>query len=670
MRKTLLLITLCIFLAQTIVFSQDKSPAKYGKIAVSDFSITPSGDDSAAAALIIADMGNTSFEGNVKGWFTLQFWHYKRIRIMNKNGFDAATVEIPLFVSGSESEKVQSLKAVTYNLVDGKIVETRLDDKSVFTEKVSKNWIKKKFTLPALKEGSIIEYSYLQTSDFLFNMQPWEFQGQYPCLWSEYQVAMPNFLQYANLSQGYLHFDINTNSTRTVKFQGTVPRTGEKGQAFSFDDDVVDHRWVIRNVPSLKEEGFTTTTDNYIAKIEFQLSQIRIPDQFPQNMMGSWASLSDDLLKSDEFGADLDRNNGWLDEDMKSITQGATDRLQKAEKIYAYIRDNFTCTTHSGLYAASPIRTVYKNRSGNVAELNLLLTAMLRHEKIVCDPVILSTRSHGFTNEIYPLLTRFNYVITQAVIDSSVYYLDASERWLGFGRLPQRCYNGHARVVNKESPLPVYFIADSMTEARTTLAIVSNDEKGKMVATVKTTPGYFESSSIREKIQAKGQPEFLKGLQAGYPSEIVVSDLSIDSLKKPDMPVAVAYVVRINLDSTSGLLYFNPLLSEVYKENPFKAAERKYPVEMPYAMDETYILNMEVPDGYVVDEMPKSAKVLFNDTEGFFEYLIDHSGDVIQLRSRIKLKKATFTPEDYATLRDFFAFIVKKQGEQIVFKKK
>ncbi len=79
---------------------------------------------------------------------------------------------------------------------------------------------------------------------------------------------------------------------------------------------------------------------------------------------------------------------------------------------------------------------------------------------------------------------------------------------------------------------------------------------------------------------------------------------------------------------------------------------------------------MEIPDGYVVDELPKQTKVLFNDDEGFFEYLIAKSGDNIQFRSRIKLNKANFKPEDYASLRDFFGFIVKKQGEQIVFKKK
>jgi hypothetical protein len=40
------------------------------------------------------------------------------------------------------------------------------------------------------------------------------------------------------------------------------------------------------------------------------------------------------------------------------------------------------------------------------------------------------------------------------------------------------------------------------------------------------------------------------------------------------------------------------------------------------------------------------------------------------MRSRIKLNKAIFEPDDYRTLRDFFAAVVKKQSEQIVFKKK
>jgi hypothetical protein len=118
------------------------------------------------------------------------------------------------------------------------------------------------------------------------------------------------------------------------------------------------------------------------------------------------------------------------------------------------------------------------------------------------------------------------------------------------------------------------------------------------------------------------------------------------------------------------IIYYNPVMKEGYKENPFKSAERKYPVEMPYAINETYVMNMDIPTGYEVEEFPKSVKFSFNDGEGYFEYLIQKDSEKIQLRSRVIINKTNFMPEEYAPLRDFFGQVVKKHSEQIVFKKK
>ena len=113
------------------------------------------------------------------------------------------------------------------------------------------------------------------------------------------------------------------------------------------------------------------------------------------------------------------------------------------------------------------------------------------------------------------------------------------------------------------------------------------------------------------------------------------------------------------------------MFGEGYKENPFKSATRAYPVEMPYAFDETYLLTTDVPSGYEVDELPKSIRVNF-DEEGksFFEYIISNSGGVISFRSRIKLTRSYYLPDEYEILREFFNLIVNKHNEQIVFKKK
>lgn len=111
------------------------------------------------------------------------------------------------------------------------------------------------------------------------------------------------------------------------------------------------------------------------------------------------------------------------------------------------------------------------------------------------------------------------------------------------------------------------------------------------------------------------------------------------------------------------------MLSEAIKQNPFTSAERLYPVEMLHKLNEVFSLNMEIPKGYKVDEIPKSTRVKLNDNEGMFEYIINNDGTRIQLRSKIVLEKANFMPDDYETLRNFYAFIVKKHAEQIVFKK-
>jgi hypothetical protein len=662
-------IACCLILTGTVVHAQDKMPVKFGKITPQDFTVTAGSLDSVADAVVVADFGTSAFVGNTRGWFTLEFHHTKRIRILKRAGFDAANITIPLFIAGTDVEKVEGLHASTYTLENGKVVETKLDSKSIFTDKISRSWIEEKFTFPALKEGAILEYSYTQTSPFLHNLQPWEFQAEYPCLWSEYQVDMPDFFKYVTLSQGYLPFKVNTRDSRQVNFHMTEPGGSGRDEQYAFDDNVVTHRWVMSNIPAFKEEPFTTTVDNYVAKIEFQLSAYQFPNMPYEDKMGNWVSLSEGLLKDDDFGVDLFRNNSWLDDDMKTITKGATGNLEKARNINAYVRDNFTCTSHSSLWLSNPLKTVYKNKNGSEADLNLLLTAMLIHEKIKVDPVILSTRDHGFTHQLYPLLSRFNYVIARATIDSVQYDLDASEPWLGFGRLPVRCYNGYARVLDKDLPMAADLEADSLIEGKATLVIINNDDKVGLLGQFQSLPGYAESCDIRENLKQHGEKEYLKKLQTSYSGDALISNLALDSLKLPDQPLAIEYDLQLTPDTTSDIYYFNPMLGEAYKENPFKAAERQYPVEIPFAMDDTYTLNMEIPKGYVVDEIPKSAKVLFNTDEGFFEYLIVKDNERVQFRCRIKLKKANYKPEDYATLRDFFGFVVKKESEQIVFKK-
>ncbi|MEP6750397.1 MAG: DUF3857 and transglutaminase domain-containing protein, partial [Bacteroidota bacterium] len=521
------LIAMLIYVAATLS-AQDKSPVKFGRISPEDFTIKQA-FDTGANAVVIADIGNSAFEGNTKGWFSLVYKRTKRIKILNKNGFDAASVEIPLFVDGNAEEKLDELKAFTYNLENGKVVETKLEAASVFKDKMNKNYSVKKFTFPAVKEGSVIEYSYTIKSDFLHNLQSWYFQSEYPCLWSEYEVGIPEFFNYVTLNQGYVHTDVKTDSYNS-SFRVTIPGGSSADETVNLKGVINTRRWVTKNVPALKKENYTSALKNYISGVEFQLSSYQFEGGMPHDQMGNWVLLGQKLMDNEYFGQSITKNNGWLDDEIKNITKGTSSKFEKAQKIFAYVRDNLTCTDFSAFYIETTLKDAFKKHSGSVADINLLLITMLRHEGIDADPIILSTKDHGFTNEIYPLLQRFNYVICGMDIDGAYYTLDASSPYNGFGRLPPYCYNGHARVIRKEAAMPVYFDSDSLREQKLTSVFITNDEKLGLAGSFKSQLGYYESFNLRKKLKGDDK-EFLKKIKSGNSFDMTVSEAAIDSLK-------------------------------------------------------------------------------------------------------------------------------------------
>lgn len=648
--------------------NQQSPYAKFGKITAEDLQRKIYSLDSSAKAVVLSDIGEASVEGNTKGGFSVYTIRHKVVHILTKSAYDEATVEVPLYVEGMDGEEMVDLKAVTYNLQNGQVVESKLEKSSVFTEKEDKNHLLKKFTMPNVKEGSIIEYQYKVASDYFTQVDPWIFQTHLPTLWSEFVFSTPDLFSYTFVTHGYIRPFINEKKTRSAAFSISENRTSGPTERVNFQANVTDNRWVLKDVPELKLEKFTSTLRNHIAQLEMQLVSRNMPLE-PRSYRSTWPALTKELMDADYFGNDLKGTNGWASNEIKSMTAGASTDMEKAKKIYQYVRDHFTCTGSRGIGADQSLKGTFKAGKGTVAEINLLLTALLRNAGLQADPVILSTTNHGYTFEYYPMLSRFNYVVTKVQAADKTFYLDAAHNHLGFAKLLPDCYNGHARVVNEEAT-PVYLLADSLRDKKQTVMYFFKGDKSLWEGTMSQSPGYYESYELREKIKADGQEKFFKDLQKDYGSDIKLTNAGVDSLNNYDDPIAIHYNMDFN-PPKEDILYINPLFGEAQRHNPFQSAQRLYPVEMPFTTDETVIVNMEIPDGYEVDELPKQMKAKY-DQEGktFFEYLIQSSGGTISLRSRIKIDRAYYEPDEYEALREFFNLVVKKQNEQIVLKKK
>jgi hypothetical protein len=662
-------LTLCFFLfwGESYCVAQDKPATVFGKVTAADFNLPASPlIDSNTNAVILSDIGSVHFIGNEQSWFSYVYQRQTRIKILNKKAFDdVATVHIHLYKPEEDPEKLDRLSASTYSLENGQVAEVKLDKKDFFEDRQNKQDVVDKFTLPAVREGCIIEYTYTITSKYNVDLPSWQFQSaKYPCLWSELQVNIPQALFYVLVKQGVHAYAVDKGGSGNETYRMD---NKDGGSPMMVNATTVKHRWVMKDVPAFHEEEFLSCPENYLDKIDFQLSKTYNGEEY-RDYMNSWKQATDQLLAQADFGASLDEDNQAVANCVTKAVEGSSGLLEQARAIYYYVCRHFTCDNHYNKYIKTTLSDVVKKSSGTVGDINLLLVSMLRKIGAPADPVVLSTRDYGFNLASYPILQRLNYVIARVKIDGREYYLDAARPQLGFGQLDGNCYNGHARIISKKDSGSVFFLSDSLKEKKTTVVFIAETDKGAE-GSWQSTLGSQESYELRERVTEKGEKDYFKDIQTQYGEDFVISNGGIDSLERPEEPVKVHYEFRLRQNDGESKIYLNPFIGEGLRTNPFRAAERKYPVEMPYARDELYIFTMQVPEGYAVEELPKSARAILNGDQGFFEYLIGEQGGMIQLRCHLKLNKANFPPDDYNNLRDFYTLIVKKEGESIVLKK-
>ena len=98
--------------------------------------------------------------------------------------------------------------------------------------------------------------------------------------------------------------------------------------------------------------------------------------------------------------------------------------------------------------------------------------------------------------------------------------------------------------------------------------------------------------------------------------------------------------------------------------------KREYPVDYGSPSERIYICKISIPEGYVVDELPKSVIVKMANNSAKYMYNVTQTGNAISLTSNLQINSSLFSQEEYPHLREFYTQLVAKQAEQIVLRKK
>ncbi|MFM7858914.1 MAG: transglutaminase-like domain-containing protein, partial [Flammeovirgaceae bacterium] len=163
--------------------------------------------------------------------------------------------------------------------------------------------------------------------------------------------------------------------------------------------------------------------------------------------MGSWQDINKAYLES--LGDEITGNN-FLKKTTEEIISGRGTPEDKTAAVFSYVRSNFLWDGAKRKYPGELMKKVFENKKGSSAELNLLMASMLEKADVKASPVLISTRDNGFVRESFPVSSQFNYVVCAAQIGEKILLLDATDKFLPIGMLPERCLNGNGFMVSKE----------------------------------------------------------------------------------------------------------------------------------------------------------------------------------------------------------------------------
>lgn len=636
--------------------------SKYGSATMEELQMESYSQDTSAVALILLKDGETRFTYNEHTGFKFEYTQEMKIKILKKEGLDWCDQQIEYYEADRTSkEVVKGLSGTTYNLENGKIVKTKLSKEFIFDGDVNENWKVKKFTMPAAKIGSVVEFKYTIESNFFWELRDFEFQASIPSLYSRYQVVIPEFYDYNVDVSGYIRItakDENVNDGFHYTYRDGNGHI--RSEMYTYTSK--KRTFVAENVPAMKDEKYMWCKDDYISRISFELRSTQFPYQTIKTYTSSWGKIDEQLLKGN-FGGNLKKTGLFKNDIAKQETT-----LDNASAILEMIKDKVKWN-EKNTYYPSNLNNVLKDGIGNSADMNFLLINALNAAGFEAYPVVMSTRGNGRMPIIHPSISALNYVITGVTIDSKEYYTDASAKYGNWNLLPEKCMVTQARSLKDRAGSWVNL---STLSSATTLIIAKSKLSDNLYQSdITWTRKGNEGLSFRSKYFSnyKDKDDYISKLAANMNGEI--SDFEL--MNEDDISKEIRTKFKLSNDASLGdeHIYINPLVVKLFNDNPFVDEERIFPVNFNYLVNFIQIVEFEIPEGYEVEELPKSEKFIIDENSPIvFLYNITQSENQIRLQYQFQLKKLLFVQEEYPVLKDFFAKVILKNSEQIVLKKK
>lgn len=652
-----------VLLAFLFFLKSNAQNLEYGKVSKEELQEKVHPLDSTAAAAIIFKKAKSYFVYETGKGFYVYHDYELRIKVYKKEGMKWGDLKVSYYGEDDnpDSEKVNFFNCTTYNLEKGVVTKTMLSEEGKLKTKINKYWNEILINMPNVKTGSVIEIKYSLKTKNTSEFPVFNFQYKIPTNFVEYFTEIPEKYVYKTILTGYNKINV------VDKVLAEKESYSYKFNEYSIEEfKYKQSKYTAENIPALKQDNFIDNIDNYRASIQHELEGFRSRKEEPiENYSITWDGVAAYIFSRDAFGLELNKDN-YFGNDLKTLIKDTED--SEIVKVFEFVKEKMQWNNKYSIYADKGVKKAYNEGTGNSAEINFILIAMLKSAGIKTDPVLISTIDHGVP--VYPNRTVFNSVIAAVEIEGKQILLDASNKYSSVGILPLEDLNWTGRLITAEgSSQEINLVPDKNSNENVNI-VVALDAQGKMVGQARIRKTDYVAQRFRESTALLTNDKYLEKFESDLGGILIDDYKKINDNSDPSSIIeSFTFSSDKHCEIIAGKMYLNPLLFFNSTQNPFVMETRQMPVYFGFPKTERFNINLEIPKGYKVTSVPQPLKISMVNAIGSFSMNIVYDNDKIQIVIAKEINLAVVPPDLYDALKDFFQKMIDKQNEKIVLTK-
>ena len=575
--------------------------------------------------------------------------HRRRIKFYTEPDETWANIEIPYYENKKKGEKITDIEAYVWIEKEGEIKRYALNPADeIFTDEVSEHWRIKKFALPRVVEGAVVEYKYTKSSPF-FQSFEWKIQQDIPVEWSDFKFDLRSSIHYQTELQRVPEFEIEK-----IRLLPKVKYAGD----YAYKEN--RFHWALKEIPAFQEEPFITTREDYAIKVKFQLDQNTSSFFVNTSKSRAWINFTNRVLGHSSW-EDYGKKVGK--EEIPAYVYELSEE-KKAREIYNLVCQRMTYNGRGSIIPSQSVKDLLKNRTGNSADINVLLCNMLKTVGMEAHPILLSTREHGQLNEDFPFIDDFNYTLAFVKLEKNAYILDATSELRPFGLIPTACMNGKGLMLVENEPLWIELDRGLSGIQKNYVHLQYKAEEDLFVAKVRQVyegiDGVIQRASFLED-----STQFVADILDGE-----IEEFRVKNLHDIDKRFEVRFTCEWPTVEVGNKILISPFYLTQIHYNPFESPERNFPIDFNYQKLKNLYFNYNLHDDFEIVSLPDTMNISVADEH--VSYMVETGGIKgfnLEFVEKFHLTQSKIDAEFYTGVKVLYDQRVMKNAEHIVLRK-